>query len=118
MKDKVELEEKWFVWEYVDDTGRYVKTKYREVEEYSFYLRFAGKWFTPCKECQRRLKQLLAESDDIILGNKDYEPPVEFRRRKVTDDESWIMLEERLATLEDEKQLGKWGRKRESCQNE
>jgi hypothetical protein len=108
-----ELEEKWLIWEYVDDTGNYVKTKYREIEEYSFYLRFIGKWFTPCKECQQKLKELLLNSEDMILGNKSYEPPIEFRRRIVTDDYSWITLEERPATEEDEKRLGRYGIRRE-----
>jgi len=112
MKEGEGLTEKWYVWEYVDDTGRYVKVKYRQVEEFSFWLRFIRRWFTPCPECQRRLKQLLLEADDMILGNKEYEPPVEFRRRLVTDDDSYETLEERPATPEDRRRLGKYGKKR------
>ena len=113
MKEELpELEEKWFIWEDIDDEGNYFKTKYREIEEYSFYLRFLGKWFTPCEECQRRIKKLMLESDDMILGNRSYEPPVEFRRRLVTDDNSYQTLEERPATEEDKKRLGFYGIKR------
>jgi len=118
MKERTKLTEKWYIWEYIDDEGNYVKTKYREVEEISFYLRFINKWFTPCKECQRKLKELILNAEDMILGNKDYEPPVELRRRIVTDDNSWITLEERPATEKDEKRLGRYGIKREVGEKE
>ena len=111
-EDLPKLDEKWFIWEGVDDEGNYVKLKYRKIEEYSFYLRFLGEWFTPCETCQRRIKKLLLESDDLILGNRSYKPPVEFRRRLVTDDDSYETLEERPATPEDRRRLGKYGKKR------
>jgi len=102
------LDEQWFILEHVNEEGKYIKAKYREIEEFSFFLRFIGSWFIPCKECQEKIKELV-RNKDMILGNKSYEPPVEFQHRFVIDDFSWVTLEERKATKKDEKELGKYG---------
>jgi len=107
MKENI-LSEKWYIWEYIDDEGNYVKAKYRKVENFHFYLRFLQEHFNPCPECQKKLKQIKDKSC-MILGNKAYEPPVEFTYKYETDDKSWVTLEERPATKADEKRLGQHG---------
>lgn len=57
--EKIFLNVKYFVGEYIDDEGFYVKTKYRKVEQWAFYLRFIGQWFFPCVKCQHKVKSLL-----------------------------------------------------------
>lgn len=51
------LHEEFFFAEYIDDEGNYIKTKYRKLEQYSFYLRFLSRWFIPCQKDQTILKE-------------------------------------------------------------
>jgi len=46
-----------------DELPNYVKIQHREIETYSFFLRFIKKKFVPCKKCQPKLKTVLFESD-------------------------------------------------------
>lgn len=112
MKENI-LSEKWYIWEYINDEGNYVKTKYRKVEKFHFYLRFLQEHFNPCPECQKVLKELKVKGN-MILGNKTYDPPVEFTYKYEPDDKSYITLEERKATKKDEERLGQWGIQKET----
>jgi len=98
------LSEKWFIWEYINDEGNYVKCKYRKVEAFHFYLRFLQEHFNPCPECQKKLMEIKNKSR-MILGNKTYEPPVEFTYQYEIDDNSWTTLEEHPASDEEKKQF-------------
>jgi hypothetical protein len=103
------LEETWHLAETIDEKGTYQKLKYREIEQISFYVRPAREWFIPCPECQKKLKKLLAEAR-WILGNKNYEPPVELNSVKdEIDDDSWTTLEEHKATPVELERIGKEG---------
>ena len=107
MKENI-LSEKWYIWEYINDEGQYIKCKYRKVEKFHFYLRFLQEHFNPCPECQKKLKELKVKGN-MILGNKTYEPPVEFTYKYDIDDNSFTDLDERKATKDDEERLGKHG---------
>jgi hypothetical protein len=41
----------------------YVRVEHKEIETYSFFLRFIKQKFTPCNACQPTLKTVLFESD-------------------------------------------------------
>jgi len=100
------LREKWKIAETIDDKGNYKKLKYRTVEQIGFYIRPLRQWFFPCKECQERLKKMMA-TGTWILGNKEYEPDIELNNTKdEIDDDSWITLEERKATPAEIKRIG------------
>lgn len=94
------LSENWYIYEYINDENQYVKCIYRRVEAFRFYLRFLSEHFNPCPHCQKELKKLILKSS-MILGNKSYEPPVEFRYSYETDDPSFITLDEHKATDEE-----------------
>jgi hypothetical protein len=52
-----------------------------------------------CPSCQQKLKQLISNSKNMILGNSQYDPPIELNvERNVTDDKSFETLEEHPAT--------------------
>lgn len=108
-KNSPVLRETWHLAESITSKGIYQKLKYREVEQISFYLRPAREWFIPCQHCQQKLKQTLAEAR-WILGNKDYEPPIELNSVKdELDDDSWVTLEEHKATPDELKRIGEDG---------
>lgn len=91
--------------EYIDDDIPFEYLKYRFIDhiKYKFYLRFIKKHFTPCDECQTKLHTLITESDDLILGNKDYDPLIELNRTWKIIKETEI--ERRKATKEDYKRI-------------
>jgi len=86
---EVVLNEQWYLAEYIDETGFYVKVKHRKIERYAFYLRFIGKWFMPCKKCQVRIKKLLQTSELHISADK---ATVHFLQR-VDEDKNEIFYE-------------------------
>ena len=91
----------------------YEKYKFTDEAKYIFYLRFIKEHFTPCKECQKTIDKLITESQDFFLGNKDYEPPVEFRRTwGIIHEEK---LEQRKSTKQDYKNI--YGHRWESYWN-
>lgn len=61
----------------------------------------------PCSDCQKVIADLFDNSSEFIIGNKDYEPPIELSRKFVTDDKAWRDLERRPATTDEKKQLKK-----------
>jgi hypothetical protein len=94
--------ERWKTTEVItEDTFDYTKLKYRENGKYHFYLRFIKEHFTPCDECQKQLYDLITNADYLLLGNKDYEPPIELSRSWDIDDNSWAEIERRKPTKED-----------------
>lgn len=100
------LEEVWHYAEQIDDKGNYKLVKYRMIEQLSFYIRPAQEWFTPCIDCQKRLKKLLAEAR-WILGNKAYEPALELNNVKdEIDEQSFTDLKVRKATKEELDHIG------------
>jgi len=104
------LREEWHIAEYIDEEGKYNKTKWRTVERIGFYIGPIGEWFFPCKEDQEKIKKMVLESR-WIFGNKDYEPQIELQRDfKETDDDSFQTLEKREPTIEESKRLDdrKW----------
>jgi len=89
-KNKIVLKEQWYTAEYVDkESGHYVKTKYRKVERYAFFLRFIGEWFHPCKKCQARIKKVLQTVELHISTDK---ATVHFLQR-VDEDENELYYE-------------------------
>ena len=84
-----------------EETGEYEKKKCTEDGRYKFYLRFIKTHFAPCKECQKVLNDLIYNAEQLYLGNKSYEPPVELSRQWDIDDNSWVDLEKRKATKAD-----------------
>ena len=109
MKDEKHMKfsyERTLTNEYIeDDTGDYVKSTCRQDGRFRFYLRAFKTWFYPCGECQKELYENTIGSDNLYLGNKDYDPPIELSRDWVIDDESWVELERRQATLKDYKHV-------------
>jgi len=104
------LREKKFIFEAIDfekEPPEYYKTKGREVDRIAFYLRFLSKWFIPCKKCQEELRRMVATATQWTLGNKTYEPPVEFNRTFEIDDDAWEELERHKATKEEIEKFGK-----------
>jgi hypothetical protein len=100
------LKETWHTAETITSEGIYQKLKFREVEQITFYLRPAREWFIPCPTCQKRLKITLAQAR-WILGNKEYDPPIELNSVKdELDDDSWVTLDEHKATPEEIKRIG------------
>jgi hypothetical protein len=88
-----------------EDTGEYVNSSYIKDGRYLFYLRFIKEHYCPCESCQEKLHELITKSSKLILGNKDYDPPVELSRDWDIDDNSWKELERRKPTLEEFKKL-------------
>jgi len=88
-----------------EDTGEYVNSSYTEDGRYRFYLRFIKKDWIPCEKCQSELHKLITESQTLILGNKDYDPPIELSRAWDIDDKSWKELERRTPTLDEFKSI-------------
>lgn len=100
------LDETWHYAEQIDNKGNYILNKYRKVEQLSFYIRPAQEWYTPCVECQKKLKKLLATAR-WILGNKSYEPAIELNNVKnETDDKSFVDLKTRKATKDELERIG------------
>jgi len=91
MKEKeIVLKEQWYTAEHIDrESGHYIKTKYRKVEEYAFYLRFIGNWFHPCKKCQGHLKKLLQTVELHISTDK---ATIHFLQR-INEDENELYYE-------------------------
>ena len=61
---EVVLNQEFLFAEYIDSeksikTPDYIKVKYRKIEQYSFYLRFVGKWFYPCSKDQAKIKEII-----------------------------------------------------------
>jgi hypothetical protein len=92
--------------EYLDEKGNYIKSKADKEETYDFDLRFIGQHFTPCIECQKRLKRILQNTDRLSLGNKESEPAIGFKMTFEINDASWQTIEKRKATPEEKKKLG------------
>jgi hypothetical protein len=62
------LTQRFLVAEYLDmENGNYVKTKYRRIEQYAFFLKFTGEWFYPCVEDQQKLKELITNHEIRLL---------------------------------------------------
>ena len=98
--------ERTLTHEYIDEeTGDYVKATCNEDGRFRFYLRAFKTWFYPCGECQKDLYEKTMGSDQLYIGNKDYDPPVELSRDWVIDDDSWVELDRHKATLKDYKQI-------------
>lgn len=63
------LNQKFFFAEYIDrepdnpKQPEYIKIKYRKIEQYSFYLRFLGKWYIPCEKDQATLKDYFLNAE-------------------------------------------------------
>lgn len=92
--------------EEVTDKQKYRKLRYRTIEQIGFYIRPARVWFFPCKQDQQKLKRILANAT-WILGNKEYEPPIELNNTKdEINDSSWETVEERKATKEEMDRIG------------
>ena len=105
-EEKPLLREKWHISESIDEKGIYQKLKYRTVEYIGFYIRPLREWFFPCRQCQQKLKKMMANGT-WILGNKDYEPMIELNNTKDDiDEDSWETLEERKATEEELERIG------------
>jgi hypothetical protein len=94
-----------FIHEFIDDDGNYVKSKGVKEDVIGFYLRFIGEHFKPCRQCQKELAKLIETPDHLILGNKEYEPPVELYRKFEIDESAWIQLEKRKPTKEELERL-------------
>lgn len=106
IKNTPVLRETWHTAETITSEGIYQKLKFREVEQITFYLRPAREWFIPCPHCQQKLKKTLADAR-WILGNHDYDPPIELNSVKdEVDDESWTTIEEHKATPEEIERVG------------
>jgi len=100
------LNEKFFLAESIDEKGIYEKLEYREVEQISFYIRPAREWFFPCPDCQKKLKQTMANAR-WIFGNKDYEPAIELNNVKDELDEDYThAIIHRKATKEELDRIG------------
>lgn len=106
------MREKTVYSEHIDGkTGEYVKDAGIKRFSYRFYLRFIKEHFWPCDQCEKRLEQAIRkriDQGDLILGNKDYEPPIELSTTDDILDDSWKELERRKATPEELKRLEKW----------
>ena len=61
------------------DTGVYI-----DVEFYREFIKNTA--MKICSECAKKIQKMVSESE-VILGNNDYEPPIELSR-------SWIDIEE------------------------
>lgn len=62
------LTQRFLIAEYLDmENGNYVKTKYRRIEQYAFYMRFASEWFFPCVKDQQKLKELFTNNEIRLL---------------------------------------------------
>jgi len=146
--------------------GVYVKSVADKIEQYDFWLRFAGEHFTPCRKCQEKLHtdifkasrlsfgetelrpislrktengiwrfklffaenyrvnvgyepinfvpciacqkiltKLIEDAEQLIFGNKEYEPQLELNRKFEIDDDSWKTVEKRPSTEEERKRL-------------
>lgn len=63
---------------------------------------FAFRWiepavyWTPCKKCQEKLRDTIANANEMTVGNKDYRPPIELWRRWDIDDKRTRKLEREL----------------------
>ncbi len=96
--------------EYIDEKGNYVKSEGRKVEQVGFWLRFIVSHWIPCESCQKELLRIIhdAFSDpkhELHIGNKDYEPAIELWKKSEIDDNSWKIIETRLATEDEKKRL-------------
>jgi hypothetical protein len=74
--------------ESIDESGNCIKSIGKEKRYYGFWLRFASAHFVPCEKCQEKLEKIL-ENAEFHLGNKDFEPSVEFYQRWDVIDASW-----------------------------
>lgn len=110
VKKKSVLRHKKVVFECLEgEEGMYVKSKGVKTETFGFWLRFIGEHFVPCEECQERLAKLILDSEQMILGNEKYEPPVELWRKFAFDDEAWEEVERRPSTDEEKEKFKKQG---------
>lgn len=101
------LMEKRFIFESIDEeTGEYVKSECREIEQLGFYIRIMGVNFVPCECCQRKLIKEMMASKQWTIGNKDTNPPVELWRKYEIDDNAWREIERRKPTKEEKERLG------------
>ena len=86
--------------EFIDsETEEYVKSKGVQEQQYAFYLRFLGSWFTPCKHCQEKIDKKMVSTDEFRIG--DGRSPIEFKREWVSNDDEWKEVERRKATKEE-----------------
>lgn len=92
--------------EYIDaETKEYVKENYLKNHRVRLYLRFCGEWIDLCDEDQNKIYEALVTSRNVILGNEDYNPPIELRIGYDSIDDSWIEVERRKATKNELKTL-------------
>ena len=67
--------------EHIDSkTGEYVKAKGIKRYAYKFWLRFIKQHFWLCEKCETNLAKTIKDNianGSLVLGNKDYEPPIE-----------------------------------------
>jgi len=79
----------------------YEKVSYLDDGRYKFFLRFIMELFIPCPDCQKKLHKMISESDKLILGNRDYYPPIELKRDWEVIEKSYETLEQHEATRKD-----------------
>lgn len=88
---------------------------------YSFILPFISALpfyeFTPCKDCQKEISEILRTANSITISNKEYEYPVEFNMRYEYDDGSFETIIDRPPTAE-EKRIGERWQRHEITQEE
>lgn len=98
--------------EHIDaKTGEYVKEAGVKRFSYRFYLRFIKEHFWPCGQCEKQLEQAIRSKIDqgaLILGNKDYEPPIELSTTDDIVDDLWKEIERRKPTEKELETLDKW----------
>ena len=100
MNEKTPLPTRGVTLEDMDDAD-YVKSVAIARITYKFFLRTVHENFTPCQHCMEKLHKILAEADDLYLGNNAYEPAIELHRFWETDDESWKEVDRHPATEKD-----------------
>lgn len=97
--------------EHIDSaSGEYVKEKGIKRYAYKFWLRFIKQHFWLCEKCETNLAKTIKDSiaeGSLVLGNKDYEPPVELSSTSDILDQ-WTEVERRKATPEEASKLDKW----------
>jgi len=74
--------------ERMDMERKTTETAYRNMIAFSLrFLRY-DPTFVPCYKCQKKLQKIL-ENAELIIGNKDYEPMIEFFRKWRPLEEEW-----------------------------
>ena len=75
--------------ERMDMKRKTTETAYRNMIAFSLrFLRY-DPTFVPCYKCQKKLQKIL-ENAELIIGNKDYEPMIEFFRKWRPLEEEWV----------------------------